>query len=169
MNNSPALDEAGQRIGWSSAYELLTVIVRVYGYQQTIRAVVEIATRILYIQTKEKKMNDQPNPPQVEPLPQILTTQTKVRVIALTDSSLDPAYLGKVGEVVGVDRSGICGSSDADPFYYVQFEDGRIDGFWREELGHPDAIFPNRRPRFFRRLFIAGLSQREAPPHMEGA
>ncbi len=147
-------------VGWSSAYELLTVIVRVYGYQQTLNAVLTIATKILYIQKKEEKMTDQtpPNPPQVEPLPAVLTVGMKVKVIALTDETAPPALLDKVGSVVGVDRSGICGSSEDDPFYYVKFEDGRVDGFWREELGHPETIHPNRRPRFSRRLFIAGMN-----------
>lgn len=98
-------------------------------------------------------------PPPAEPLPAVLAVGIKVKVIALTDDAVAPDMLGKVGSIVGVDRSGICGSSEADPFYYVSFENGRVDGFWREELGHPDSIHPNRRPRFSRRLFISGVVQ----------
>lgn len=165
LHDDPANPRAN--VGWFSAYELLTGIVKLYGYQQTIRAVVEIATGILIIQTKEEKMTDQnpqPDPQPFEPLPAVLAIGMDVKVIALTDAAVAPDMLGKVGKVIGVDRSGICGSSEADPFYYVTFEDGRVDGFWREELGHPAAIHPNRRPRFTRRLFIAGMS-----PHISGA
>lgn len=111
-------------------------------------------------------MTDQTtNPTQpAEPLPAVLEIGMEVKVIALTDIAIPGDMLGMVGKVIGVDRSGICGSSEDDPFYYVNFEGGRVDGFWREELGHPDAIHPNRRPRFARRLFIAGI-----PPHITGA
>lgn len=58
-----------------------------------------------------------------------------VRVVSLTDETGDKGCLGKSGKVTHFDYDCGCGQSyPDDPMIEVQFDDGKIEEFWKEEL-----------------------------------
>lgn len=57
-----------------------------------------------------------------------------VKVVQLTDFAAHDAYLGKTGTIVKINTNGATGNTDADPLYLLEFEDGKREAYWGEEI-----------------------------------
>lgn len=72
----------------------------------------------------------------------------RVKIVAITDDTLNPAWLGMEGEIIGIESSGLCGSSETDPAFIVSLSESTAPlMFWREEIAPADRppANPNRR------------------------
>jgi hypothetical protein len=64
----------------------------------------------------------------------------RVVVVAVVDSTTDPAHVGEVGRVEYLEYSCGCGQSyPDDPMIGVEFDGGGREEFWREELAPAPA------------------------------
>lgn len=58
-----------------------------------------------------------------------------VRIIYATDETFDLKFMGKTGAIVRFNYSCSCGQSYPDnPMIGVEFTDGLIEEFWKEEI-----------------------------------
>ena len=62
----------------------------------------------------------------------------RVRVVGREDESMLLESVGAEGRVVEVLHEHGCGEVPGDPMVVVELDDGRRDGFWREELSPLD-------------------------------
>lgn len=59
---------------------------------------------------------------------------TKVKVVTLTDETVDISFMGKEGEVKFHNTNELTGNKVGDPLHLVSFPDNSEEYFWHEEL-----------------------------------
>lgn len=57
-----------------------------------------------------------------------------VKVVSLTDETATKKLLNKTGMVIYLDGFEGVGNTKKDPLIGVEFENGKVDDFWTEEL-----------------------------------
>jgi len=59
----------------------------------------------------------------------------RVQVIQIIDEEGDEKYIGKIGTIVALDYDCGCGQTyPHDPMIMVEFDNGKSEEFWKEEL-----------------------------------